>query len=368
MFATSPKKISFSVIQFQENLLTWYRLNKAQHLWRQLWESRKDPYPVWVSEIMLQQTTIASMSPVFEKFITRFPTMLSLSSSQEQDIRTTVQGLGYYRRFSLLYKGVKTVVASKHLPNSYEQWLEIPGVGDYTAAALSSITLGEAVPVIDGNVIRVLCRLFDLRQPANDPSLKKELKNLAFQLIDKTCPGDFNQGMMELGQKVCRPSSPSCQTCPLKSFCLAYKHKSIDLAPAPKLKKSNIDVNIRLHVVEDGDFFVLWERSERAKFLKKTVGFLTQIKNSDSFYVDGLETEEIFHQKYIGKVKHSITHHRITAEVYKMELSHLKAHKLLIKEARRVKKKQLLSHLVSSLDIKAWELYHRNRFKKTLFD
>ena len=361
LFHFEPKK-------FQDPLLSWYEQNKSRHPWRMTWDQERDPYPVWLSEIMLQQTTLAAMIPVYERFLYRFPTVYHLANAKEDDLKKTVQGLGYYRRFSLLHKGAQHLLSSKTAeiawPRSYEEWLEIPGVGDYTAAALASITLNEAVPVIDGNVIRILCRIFDIRKSANDPSLKKELKALGYPLVSSSRPGDFNQGLMELGQKLCRPLRPNCVDCPLGSLCLAKKNESVHLAPAPKLKKEPKEVHLRLHIFEKKNAYALFERLSTSKFLRGTSGFLTEIGEGRDFKIDGLkESERIGKGSYLGMIKHTITHHKIRGEVFLCsESSPLPGSMKL----RWVKKSEVGSQLVSSLDIKAWHLLQKETLGRLL--
>lgn len=356
--------IAFSVTNFQEALLVWYSQNKAQHPWRLMWHSHKDPYPVWISEIMLQQTTLAAMIPIFEKFMMRFPTLRTLACAKEDEIKKTVQGLGYYRRFSLLHKGAQALVEkSSHYilwPKSYEEWLDVPGVGDYTAAALSSITLNEAVPVIDGNVIRVLCRIFDIRKPSNDASLKKELKILASELLSHEKAGDFNQALMEMGQKVCRPLNPNCDSCILQKFCLAYKKQSVHLAPQAKLRKEVQDVKLRLHILEKDKVYGIYTRPQKAKFLKSTSGFITELGRPKGFHLDGWEQSgDIPQGRHLGSVRHSITHHRIHADVYVLPWKQWKGVQRIQENIQWLDKKQLASHLVSSLDLKAWTLLQK---------
>lgn len=350
--------VHFSIRDMQDSLLNWYSLNKASHPWRLHWQMNRNPYPVWVSEIMLQQTTLAAMIPIYEKFIMRFPSLRSLALAKEDEIKKTVQGLGYYRRFSLLHKGAQKIVGeSQHIewPKSYEEWLKVPGVGDYTAAALSSITLNEVVPVLDGNVIRVLCRLFDIRKPSNDGPLKKDLKFISAKLISHAVPGDFNQGLMELGQKICRPLNASCDSCPVQKCCLAYKNQSVHLAPQAKLRKETEKVKLRLHILEKGESFGIVKRPAASKFLRGTSGFLTELFDGDAYRVDGdsKRKTEVPKGVYLGTVSHNITHHSIRAEVYVLRSKTFNAEWL--------ERSKLVSQLVSSLDMKAWGLLQKKQ-------
>ncbi len=348
----------FPVKSLQTDLLKWYGEHKAPHPWRLDWYKNRNPYPIWVSEIMLQQTTLSAMIPVYQKFITRFSTVRELAHAQEEDVKKTVQGLGYYRRFALLHKGARKIVDTSTIPitwpKNYEEWIKIPGVGDYTASALSSITLNEATPVLDGNVIRVLCRIFDIQKPANDLSLKKTLKELSIQLISHEDPGSFNQAIMELGQKICRPLSPNCENCPLQKMCKAFKNQSTHLAPQPKTRKETKVVNMRLHILQDGDRYALFQRSDKAKFLRESAGFLSELFDGEIFKVDGDETnKQIPKGIFLGNVRHNITHHQIHVEVFLLKGDGFKGLENFI----WYEKKDLRSHLISSLDLKAWALF-----------
>lgn len=351
--------------KMQSQLLAWYYKNRQLYPWRVLWSHFKDPYPVWVSEIMLQQTTLSAVLPIYEHFLKRFPTLGSLADAQEDEVKTAVKGLGYYRRFSLLHKGARKIWSESSFekiawPISYAEWLLIPGVGDYTAAALSSITLDEAVPVLDGNVIRVLCRLFDFRQASNDQPLLKNLKVLAKQLVSDKDPGSYNQALMELGQSLCRPQSPSCVFCPVQEFCLAYERKSTHLAPQAKVRRAQEDVKMRLYVVTDKHKIGLFLRPKTAKFLRGTGGFITGLLNTDDFAVDGFKDLNLDSGRSLGFFSHQITHHRIQVEVQSLNKAKFLKKTHLKEGLEWVDSKVVHSKLISSLDMKAWKLFEKN--------
>lgn len=349
---TKIPETHFPISDFQKRIVQWYLENKAAHPWRLHWYANKNPYPIWVSEIMLQQTTLKAMIPVYEKFIRRFPTLKTLALASEEEIKQCVQGLGYYRRFSLLHKGVQQILESStpriQWPQSYQEWLEIPGVGDYTASALSSIALNEAVPVLDGNVIRVLCRIFDLREAPNEPKLIKNLKIISQKLVHQKSPGDYNQGIMELGQKICRPLNPQCTECPVSKSCKSFEKKSTHLAPAPKKRKELEEVRLKVYILKKNNLYGIYTRASNAKFLKNTLGFVTELEEKKSRKTASSET-------CLGRVKHNITHHKITAEVHVVHSK--KIHPSLLKKISWLSKEDVKPQLVSSLDLKSWGLY-----------
>lgn len=230
-------------------------LDKAAHLRRQLlswfahsrrdlpWRHSRDPYAIWVSEIMLQQTRVAVVVERYKAFVARFPTLVSLALATEQEVLALWSGLGYYRRARMLHKAAR-FVADHHrgnLPVKAEDLRTLPGIGAYTAAAIASIAHGEPVAVVDGNVERVLCRLAGWDASARTgggAALRRKIETLAGQLLDTRRPGDFNQAMMELGATVCLPRSPQCLVCPIAADCATRgEHKT----PArPKMQSREV--------------------------------------------------------------------------------------------------------------------------------
>ena len=198
------------------------------------WRGESDPYRIWVSEIMLQQTRVETVVPYYERWLESFPDIDSLAMAEEDDVLRVWQGLGYYSRARRLHQGAR-LVRERYggaLPRNSEELRKLPGVGEYTSGALASIAFGEAVPAVDGNVKRVLSRLFDLPSPSPG-----EFRLLATELVDRERPGDFNQALMELGALVCVPRSPRCDECPLGPVCLAQERGTVDERPARRPKR-----------------------------------------------------------------------------------------------------------------------------------
>lgn len=219
---------------FSNKLIAWYLENKRHLPWRQT----KDPYCIWLSEIILQQTRVAQGLPYYNAFINAFPTVQDLANATEQEVLKLWQGLGYYSRARNLHFTAQYI--SKELegvfPNNFKDLLQLKGVGDYTASAIASICFDEAAAVVDGNVYRVLSRYFGINTPINSSKGIKEFKQLAQELIDHDQPGTFNQAIMEFGARYCIPSNPNCEQCTFNNVCVAYEKKLVSELPIKKGK------------------------------------------------------------------------------------------------------------------------------------
>lgn len=203
------------------------------------WRETKNPYYIWLSEIILQQTQVKQGLPYYEAFVANYPTVFDLANANESDILKLWQGLGYYSRARNLHASAKYVVNNLNgvFPNTYKDLLKLKGVGDYTASAMASICFGEATAVVDGNVYRALSRYFGIGTAINSSKGQKEFKALAQELIDKRNPADFNQAIMEFGATQCKPKKPECDTCPFQNGCLAFSEKKIGDLPV-KIKSA----------------------------------------------------------------------------------------------------------------------------------
>jgi A/G-specific adenine glycosylase len=208
-----------AIADFRTGLLNWYRDHKRQTLWR----DSSDPYHIWISEIMLQQTRVDQMGAYFERFIAAFPTVESLAAASGDEVLKVWEGLGYYARARNMHKAAKRITfeLAGQIPDTYDGLIDLPGVGEYTAAAVSSIAFDRDHPVLDGNVIRVLCRLLRIEADPRRVQTKTELIAAGEALLLRGQAGDFNQAMMELGARVCTPKKPSCLACPVGNSCRA---------------------------------------------------------------------------------------------------------------------------------------------------
>jgi A/G-specific adenine glycosylase len=224
-------------MDFAKTLTSWYLKNKRELPWRQ----KKDPYHIWLSEIILQQTRIEQGLPYYLKFIDAFPSVFELANAPLNTVLKNWQGLGYYSRARNLHTAAKFVAEELDgvFPENYRGLKELKGVGDYTASAIASICFEEPVAVVDGNVYRVLARYFDIDTPINSTAGIKEFKTLAEEIMDRENPGDYNQAVMEFGALQCKPQLPLCNTCPLANGCLALKNGKVGELPV-KLKKAKV--------------------------------------------------------------------------------------------------------------------------------
>jgi A/G-specific adenine glycosylase len=216
---------------FRRRLLAWYDAHARDLPWRK----NRDPYRVWISEIMLQQTRVAAVIEHYHKFLRRFPTVQKLAAAREESVLAAWSGLGYYRRARMLHAAAKIVAGERdgRFPATAKEWHDLPGIGRYTSAAIASIAFGEPVAVVDGNVERVLQRI------SGESLAGEKVWGVADVLLDRKRPGDFNQAMMELGATVCTPRAPSCLMCPVTEFC-AIRGEMPGVAQAPPQKKREI--------------------------------------------------------------------------------------------------------------------------------
>ena len=246
-------------MDFTNSLTQWYLQNKRDLPWRKT----VNPYKIWLSEIMLQQTRVAQGTPYFLSFTTAFPTVFDLAAANEEQVLKLWQGLGYYSRARNLHKTAQYVAneLSGIFPDNYNDLLKLKGVGEYTAAAIASFSYNEAVPVVDGNVFRVLSRYFDVETDIASAYAKKEFAALAFELMPKHNPGVFNQAIMEFGALQCVPKSPNCGICVFNTSCAALQKKKVDQLPvkSKKLKVRNRFFNY-LVVSDDNENTIIQKR------------------------------------------------------------------------------------------------------------
>lgn len=238
-------------VKFSKRLISWYLENKRELPWR----TTKNPYAIWLSEIILQQTRVAQGLPYYQKFISQFPTVYDLAAAPQEKVLKLWQGLGYYSRARNLHETAKNVVVNHKgkFPDTYKALLNLKGVGDYTASAIASICYKEATAVVDGNVYRVLSRIFGIETPINTTKGQKEFKALAQQLLDPEKPGTNNQAIMEFGARYCLPQSPNCSSCIFNDSCEAYRKGEVSSLPVKlkKLKIKNRYFNYLVFISED---------------------------------------------------------------------------------------------------------------------
>jgi A/G-specific adenine glycosylase len=247
--APSGARARLEIGTFRRQLLAWFSARKRDLPWRRT----KDPYRIWLSEIMLQQTRVAVVVPYYESFLLRFPDMQALARARDEAVLSHWAGLGYYSRAKNMLRAAQEIDArhAGHFPSEHEAALALPGIGRYTAAAVLSIAYDKPLAVLDGNVARVLARLGAVRGDLRAPALWHELEVSAQELLVRKTPGDWNQAMMELGATICLPKSPKCAECPVAKWCRARKLGIAELLPDARKKRSPVQVTLAAAVLLD---------------------------------------------------------------------------------------------------------------------
>ncbi len=243
-------------------LLPWFAENKRSMPWR----SNRTPYRVWISELMLQQTRVDQATPYFRRFMKRFPSLTSLASASQEDVLKMWEGLGYYSRARNLHKASRIIVEemNRRFPSDYDDLIKLPGVGSYTAAAIGSLAFNQDLAVLDGNVIRVLSRLYAYTQDTRSSAARAELQQMAENLLVKGEAGNYNEAMMELGATVCLPMNPKCDVCPVTPACLAARSGRPTDYPvkAPRKKVPHIVVGAAVVRNRKGEVLIAQRREQ----------------------------------------------------------------------------------------------------------
>ncbi|RLL40342.1 A/G-specific adenine glycosylase [Oceanobacillus piezotolerans] len=250
---------SFNILQFQEDLLQWYYANKRDLPWRK----SQDPYRVWVSEIMLQQTKVDTVIPYYYRFMEKFPTVYDLAEADEQDVLKAWEGLGYYSRARNLQSAVREVVATYDgkVPDTPEELGELKGVGPYTKGAILSIAYNQPEPAVDGNVMRVFSRVLKIEDDIAQAKTRKLMEEYVREVISKEDPSSFNQAIMDLGATICTPKSPGCMLCPIAEHCKAYEEGIQEQLPVKKkAKKQKLMEYVVLLIKNDKEEYLIEKR------------------------------------------------------------------------------------------------------------
>lgn len=306
-----------------EKLIHWYLVNKRDLPWR----NTTDPYKIWLSEIMLQQTQVIQGLNYYIKFTEHFPTINDLANAPEDKVMMLWQGLGYYSRARNLHFTAKFVQQHYNgiFPNNYTQIKELKGVGDYTAAAIASFAFRLPHAVVDGNVYRVLARLFNINTPINSTLGKKEFQLLADELLNKKKPSLHNSAIMEFGALFCKPQNPNCDSCPLQVQCLAFANKTVGLLPV-KTKTIKIKERFFNYVVFNyKNFIFIKKRTQKDIWQNLYEFYLTEsdAELAEDSVINDLQKQAIkeFHVKSITKLpKHILSHQHIFSTFYDVEI------------------------------------------------
>ncbi len=308
--------------QFQEIIESWYASNKRELPWRDV----GNPYLIWVSEIILQQTRINQGYDYYLRFTARFPDVAALAAASEDEVLKAWEGLGYYSRARNLHAAAKSIVAHGGFPRTYEEVRSLKGIGDYTAAAICSFAYGMPVATIDGNVYRVLSRVFGIDAPIDTTQGKREFKELADSLLDVERPADYNQALMDFGALQCCPSSPQCISCPFHEFCVAYKGDLIDLLPV-KSKKVALKHRFFIYVlITKGGSLLIHRRRKGDIWAGLYEPYLIERERADDTALPDTPFIEYCLQmgaslKLLAQdVKHVLTHRVIHAAFYMLDL------------------------------------------------
>jgi A/G-specific adenine glycosylase len=311
--------------ELSRRLLHWY-----EHQGRSLpWRGQADPYAIWVSEIMLQQTRVETVIPYFERWMARFPTIAALAAASEQEVLSLWEGLGYYSRARSLWRAARQVVADYggRLPDDPDALQKLPGIGRYTAAAIASLAFGRDVPALDGNLRRVFARLFDVETPADTPAGEALLRSLVQANLPPGRAGDYNQALMDLGATLCLPRKPHCSLCPLVDLCRAAAAGRPESRPLLKPRKETPHYLVAAAVLRR-DGTVLLTQRPRTGLLGGLWEFPGGKVRADESLDEGLRREireelgvEIRVGEGFGVYRHAYTHFRITLHAFLCELS-----------------------------------------------
>lgn len=309
-------------MSFANKLIVWYQ-SKGRDL---PWRRTKDPYIIWLSEIILQQTRVEQGLPYFYAFAERFPSVLDFAEASEDELLRMWQGLGYYSRARNMHKAAKIVSydLEGQFPQDYNSLLRLPGVGDYTAAAISSFSAGEQKAVLDGNVFRVLSRVFGISTAINTTDGKKLFQKLAQDLISDTDPGTYNHAIMDFGATVCKPKAPLCQECVLREECVAFEEGTVHVLPVKIKGKKSRDRYFNYFLIEENDRILMSKRG--ATDVWANMYEFPLIETNEEVDLEGLihteEYQRTFGDAQIeplgGVTKHVLSHQNIYARFFRL--------------------------------------------------
>lgn len=312
---------------FSDKILKWYDVNKRPLPWRKT----KDPYKIWLSEIIMQQTQIVQGTSYYLNFIKRFPTIFDLAKAEEQDVLLLWQGLGYYSRARNLHKTAREIVKnfSGNFPENYHDLIKLKGIGDYTASAVLSICFNLPYSSVDGNVMRVISRLFELKSPVNKIEGKNKIKEITETLIPKERPGDFNQALMDFGSQYCKVNKPECKKCIFNKICTAYKKNLVSELPVKEKAKPKVR--------EFYNYFICINKANDTIIIKKRIkGIWENLYEFPNLISSKTKSEKKAIQSFIetfnlkgkpelsytsSEIKHVLSHKELFIRFYTIKIS-----------------------------------------------
>lgn len=305
----------------QHNLIEWYHHTKRDFPWRKT----NNPYYIWISEIMLQQTTTEAVVPYYNRFIKKFPTISHLAQANEQDVYKLWEGLGYYRRAKHLHETAQNIMNNYGgiFPDNYQDILHLKGVGPYTAGAICSIAYQMETPAVDGNVLRIISRVNFIQENIALTKTQKNITNQIQSLIHNYNPSDFNQALMDLGATVCRPKNPKCDICPINSYCLAFSKHQQNVLPINIKKIKHQDIHFITGVITYKNQILLLQNPKG--LLENLYGFIQYEVESPYSFIEEFKNQ--FHAdinviSFIKDIKHVFTHRTWHMHVYHFTLDH----------------------------------------------
>lgn len=345
-------------MDFKKELINWYSIHKRELPWR----ATQDPYYIWLSEIILQQTQVKQGLPYYNTFVEQYPSVYDLANASEESVLKLWQGLGYYSRARNLHATAQYIAneLNGEFPNTYKDLLKLKGVGDYTASAIASISFNEVAAVVDGNVYRVLSRYFGIDTPTNSTVGIKEFKALASSLIDQQQPATYNQAIMEFGARQCKPKNPDCNICPIKDGCIALQKNLVNTLPV-KLKKTKVTTKyFNFLVCTDKDRNILFEKRDKKGIWQNLYQFpLVESEkslNAEEFHLINLEhtflkSTDFDYALYneVDKV-HKLSHQHLYTKFWIVEVDQLPDTSIPIKMLKKYPAPVLISNFIDEFD------------------